>query len=80
MERRSNEPNVMKEKDQVSVNCGNADAGGDSSGNPGDNPQKQLQVPGTGMRPRSSSYSGRFPFFDFSMIPDKDPHFSNTTQ
>ena len=33
-----------------------------------------LQVP---FRPRSSSYSGRFPFFDFSMIPDKDPHFNN---
>ena len=36
-----------------------------------------LQVP---FRPRSSSYSGRFPFFDFSMIPDKDPHFNNTNE
>ena len=36
-----------------------------------------LQVP---FRPRSSSYSGRFPFFDFSMIPDKDPHFNNSNE
>jgi len=38
-----------------------------------------LQVPESGgpIRPRSSSHSGRFPFFDFSMIPDKDPHFND---
>ena len=38
-----------------------------------------LQVPDSGgpIRPRSSSHSGRFPFFDFSMIPDKDPHFND---
>jgi len=34
-----------------------------------------LTVPEASFRPRSSSYSGRLPFFDFSMIPDKDPHF-----
>lgn len=66
MERHSNESSsaTMKDtaKDEVVVE---SDKVGES-----------LQVPAQ-IRPRSSSYSGRFPFFDFSMIPDKDPHFTN---
>lgn len=72
MERRTNEPKVTKDPSSSTShsaavsNCAEEDSLG-----------QQLQVPpaAASFRPRSSSYSGRFPFFDFSMIPDKDPHF-----
>ena len=34
-----------------------------------------LSVPDSRTRRRSASFGGRLPFFDFSMIPDKDPNY-----